>query len=50
MLSLFNVQNTKGFALCTLGTFLVFCVIYAAVYTLTAKTYGRIVGQSGDRA
>jgi putative ABC transport system permease protein len=47
MLMLFNVQNTKGFALCTAGTFLVFCVIYAAVYSLTAKVYGRIVGQSG---
>jgi putative ABC transport system permease protein len=47
MLMLFNVQNTKGFALCTAGTFLIFCVIYAAVYALTAKTYGRIVGQSG---
>jgi putative ABC transport system permease protein len=47
MLMLFNVQNTKGFVLCTAGTFLVFCVIYAAVYALTAKTYGRIVGQ-GD--
>jgi putative ABC transport system permease protein len=47
MLMLFNVQNTKGFALCTAGTFLAFCVIYAAVYALTAKVYGRIVGQSG---
>jgi putative ABC transport system permease protein len=47
MLMLFNVQNTKGFALCTAGTFLVFCMIYAMVYALTAKVYGRIVGQGG---
>jgi putative ABC transport system permease protein len=47
MLSLFDVQNTRGFALCTAGTFLAFCGIYAAVYAWTAKVYGRIVGQRG---
>jgi hypothetical protein len=46
MLMLFNVQNTKGFALCTALTFLAFCAVYAGVYALTAKVYGRIVGQS----
>jgi putative ABC transport system permease protein len=50
MLMLFNVQNTAGFALCTAGTFLVFCAIYAMVYALTARVYGRIVGQGGERA
>jgi putative ABC transport system permease protein len=45
MLYLFQIQDTGAFALCTVGTFLVFCVIYTIVYALTARAYGRIVGQ-----
>jgi putative ABC transport system permease protein len=47
MLYLFQIQDTGAFALCTAGTFLVFCVIYTIVYALTARAYGRIVGQRG---
>ena len=32
------------FAVCSAGTLLVFCLIYALVYGLTAHAYDRIVG------
>ena len=44
MLELFNLYNVKLFALCTAGTMLAFCFIYALVYGLTASAYDRIVG------
>ena len=44
MLELFNLHNVKLFALCTAGTMLAFCFIYALVYGLTASAYDRIVG------
>ena len=43
MLALFQLTSTARYAVCTAGTFAVFCVIYALVYTLTARTYRRIV-------
>lgn len=35
--------NTTLFALCTVITLLIFCVIYGLVFTVTAKSYYRIV-------
>ena len=43
LLTLFALNNTTLTALCTLGTLAVFCVIYAAVYMLTARAYYKIV-------
>jgi putative ABC transport system permease protein len=43
LLFILNLTNVRLFALCTLGTFAVFAVIYAAVYVLTARAYYRIV-------
>lgn len=44
ILELFGLNNVNLFALCTAGSLLVFCAIYALVFALTARTYGRIVG------
>lgn len=44
ILELFGLNNVPLFALCTAGSLLVFCGIYALVFALTARTYGRIVG------
>ena len=44
LLELFNLFAVRLFALCTAGTLLVFCAIYALVYGLTTRTYSRIVG------
>ena len=44
MLELFNLYDTRLFALSAAGTLLVFCAIYALVYGLTTRTYSRIVG------
>ena len=44
MLELFNLYDTRLFALSTAGTLLAFCAIYALVYGLTARAYRRIVG------
>lgn len=44
MLELFNLFNVGLFALCTAGTLAVFCLIYALVFALTARAYGKIVG------
>ena len=43
LLSLFSLTNVTLTALCTGGTLLVFCAVYAAVYGLTARTYYKIV-------
>ncbi len=43
ILSCFQLTNVTLFALCTLICFLVFSVLYAAVYSLTAKVYYKIV-------
>ena len=43
LLTLFQVYNTTLTALCTLGTVLVFFLVYGAVYLLTARTYYKIV-------
>ena len=44
LLELFNLYDTRLFALSTAGTLLAFCAIYALVYGLTARAYRRIVG------
>lgn len=43
LLCLFSLTNVKLTALCTLGTLLVFCAVYAVVYALTARSYYKIV-------
>ena len=47
LLALFQLTNTGRYALCTAGTLAVFCAVYALVYAVTARTYGRIVGGHG---
>ena len=43
MLSIFNLSNISLFAICTAVTILVFAFFYAIVYSLTARTYYKIV-------
>lgn len=43
LLNLFNLTNISLFIGCTAATVCVFCVIYSAVYALTARTYYKIV-------
>jgi len=43
LLTMFMIHNTALTALCTLGTVLVFFVVYGAVYLLTARMYYKIV-------
>ena len=43
LLTLFYLHDTTLTALCTLGTLLVFFLVYGAVYLLTARTYYKIV-------
>lgn len=43
LLSILNLTNVTLFIICTLVTVLVFAILYAVVYTLTAKTYYKIV-------
>ena len=51
MLELFNLYNVGLFALCTAGTLAMFCLIYALVFALTARTYSRIVvGRNSARS
>lgn len=50
LLRLFSLTNVKLTALCTLGTLLVFCVVYAVVYALTARSYYKIVRPNSDNA
>lgn len=49
MLELFNLFDVRLFALCTLGTLAVFCLIYALVFALTARTYSRITAGQRQR-
>ena len=44
LLQVFMMYNVTLFALCTAGTFVVFAVIYAIVYAVTAREYYKIVG------
>lgn len=48
MLRLFSLTNMRLTALCTLGTLLVFCAVYAVVYALTARSYYRIVRPNSE--
>ncbi len=50
MLRLFSLANVKLTALCTLGTLLVFCAVYAVVYALTARSYYKIVRPNSESA
>ncbi len=43
LLTLFSIRGVLTTVLCTLGTLLVFCLVYALVYLLTARTYYKIV-------
>lgn len=43
MLSMFNLSNISLFATCTAATILVFTFFYGIVYSLTARTYYKIV-------
>ncbi|WP_242824821.1 ABC transporter permease [Clostridium botulinum] len=45
ILSVFSISNTKILLQCTVGTIIVFTIVYILVYMLTAKTYYRIVQQ-----
>ena len=46
MLELFGLQDPPLFAACAAATLAVFCLVYALVYGLTARTYRRVVGES----
>ncbi len=50
LLTLFQLNNAALTALCTLGTLAVFCLIYAAVYALTARAYYKIVRTDPEEA
>ncbi|MBU5455083.1 FtsX-like permease family protein [Caproiciproducens sp. MSJ-32] len=43
LLSVLNLTNVTLFALCTVGTILVFAVFYGIVYSLTARVYYKLV-------
>lgn len=45
LLALLNLTNVTLFALCVVGTLLVFTVFYGIVYVLTARVYYRIVAK-----
>ena len=49
LLALFNLLNTRIYAVCTVGCFLVFAVFYVLVYLLTSRSYSRIVLLSAGR-
>ena len=46
LLELFTLRNIPLTALCTLGTVLVFFLVYGAVYLITARTYYKIVSSA----
>jgi putative ABC transport system permease protein len=46
LLKLLNLTDVSLFLICTIGTVLAFAVIYALVYSITAKTYYRIVSNA----
>lgn len=50
LLRLFSLTNLRLTALCTLGTLLVFCAVYAVVYALTARSYYKIVRPNSESA
>lgn len=43
LLNLLNLSNTDLFIWCTLGSVLIFTLVYALVYSLTSKAYYKIV-------
>lgn len=45
ILRMMNLRNTKLFCMVTVGTVVVFFLIYLVVYEITSKIYGRIVHQ-----
>ena len=45
ILAVLNLLNTGLLVLCTIGCFLLFTLLYGAIYTLTAKAYYRIVSR-----
>lgn len=45
LLTLLNLSNVSLFILCTVCTILVFAIIYAIVYSLTARVYYKIVNK-----
>ena len=45
ILILMNMENTEMYAVCTGICFLVFAVMYVVIYSVTARTYYRIVSQ-----
>lgn len=45
ILALLSMSNTTLFALCTVGCFLVFALLYSLIYALTARAYYRIVSR-----
>ena len=49
LLALFNLLNTRIYAACTVGCFMVFAVLYVLVYLLTSRSYSRIVLLSAGR-
>lgn len=44
LLLLFGMANVKLFGICTIATVAIFAVIYAIVYSITARSYYKIVG------
>ncbi len=48
LLQIFSITNTALTALCSLGVLAVFILLYAAVFSLTAKIYYRIVSRPAD--
>lgn len=44
LLSVFNLYNTKLFAICLSITFVIFAVIYYIVFKITSRSYYKIVG------
>ncbi len=45
LLSLLNMTNTTLYVLSTIGCFVVFAILYIIIYSLTAKTYYKIVSK-----
>lgn len=45
LLALLNLANTVLYIACTIGCFILFTIVYAVIYSLTAKTYYRIVSK-----
>ena len=43
LLSIFGLSNIWLFFICTIGTIFIFALLYALVYSLTAKTYYKLV-------